>query len=348
MAANCFPIAKYIYLFALFVISFTLITTSKTLELLGLGLLFAVNIIYSVLLTSDVVGYMEKQSRQTYTMALSTWSIIIGNVFNLVSSIFLVIMLSKLKTEFSKRGTPIRLNGENRERLELFKTLWITSIVLLTVVSLNIYFNADRLAYSTSVFIDNLMNVSTTPTMFLMLFGLGMLVFGLWASVMDIVYSKYKDDENLKQFREYFGILSGMLAGIGAIDLAKLATWYFGQSHLEWMVNNAFGVDAIYVWMRWAFVLISVVFSGLTIERFAQIPDVKNVYSERRFYEIFLSFIVFALVYLLFQLANSTYMVDLIMLIVRIFAPLTVLGVTAYTVYLADTFLKLSASRLTE
>lgn len=346
--ANCFPALKYLYIFSFFLIAFILYSTSKKMELLGLGLFFGVNTIFTFTLGFDVLNYLQPPARHSWLNGLAAWAIGIGLVFNLVSSIFLVVILNKLKMEFQVKGKPLELNGENRDKLNVLKNTFISSVVLLGAISLNVYFTTGKIQLTIETLINNLANTQTSPQTMLIFLTYSALVIGLWGVMIDILYVKYGEDDALQPFREYFGILSGMLVGLVGIDISRLLIIQFGKSFLGWFIYYNIGVDILFDLLKWAMALIAVVFSGLLIERYTKLEDPKNTYKKYHFQEVFISFITFTFITLLMILSNSVYFVDMLLLVIKLFAPLAVLGITSYNVYLSNTMLRLSREKLTE
>ena len=346
--SSCFPAMRYLYFFVLFLISFILIDTSKTLELLGLGLLFAVNAIFTFSLGNDVLEFMNRTSRQTWLNGLATWSIIIGLVFNFVSTILMIITLNKLKTKFKVKGKPLSFSPENRKFFDVFKHMLISSITLVAVVSLNIYFTADRLSTTMSTLLNSLTDVNGSANAVLIQIVYVLVAFGLFGSLIDIIYFKRKDDDKLKPFKRNFEILFSMLIGLFAVVMGRVGISMYMRNHLEWFVNNAFGIDMVFDFLKWAFTVISIVFSGFLIDDFIKIPDVGKVYKKWHFKEIFISFITFVLVTLTTVFANTSYFIDLLLVIIKLLGPFALMGVSAYLVFSSNKLSLMSRHELTE
>jgi hypothetical protein len=339
---------RYLYMFVLFLISFILIDTSKTLELLGLGLLFAVNSIFTFSLGNDVLEFMSRASRQTWLNGLGTWSIIIGLVFNFVSTILMLITLTKLKTKFDVKGKPIKFSPENRKEFNVFKHMLISSITLVAVVSLNIYFTADKLSSTLGTLLNNLTDVSANANTMLILIAYILVAFGLFGALIDILYFKRKNDDRLSKFKRNFEILFSMLIGLFSVTMGRVGISMYLRTNLEWFVNNAFGIDMLFDFLKWAFTVISIVFSGFLIDDFTKIPDVGKVYKKWHFKEIFISFITFVLITLLTVFANTSYFLDLLLTIVKLLGPFAILGVSAYLIFSSNKLMKLSRHELTD
>lgn len=346
--STCFPAMRYLYFFILFLISFLLIVTSKTLELLGLGLLFVVNAVFTFSLGNDVLEFMSRASRQTWLNGLATWSIIIGLVFNFVSTILMVITLNKLKTKFRVKGKPLSFSGENRNLFDTFKYLLFISIGLITMVSTNIYFTADRLSTSISTILNNLTNINASANAVLIQIVYILVAVGLFGSLINIIYFKYKGDEKLKSFKSNFEVLSSMLTGLFAVIMGRVGISLYMRQHLEWFMNNAFGIDVVFDLLKWVFTAVSIVFSGLLVNDFINIDDVEKVYNKSHFKEIFISFITFVLVTLTAVFANTSYFVDLLLLLIKILGPFALMGVSAYLIFSSNKLSLLSRHELTE
>lgn len=344
----CFPAMRYLYMFILFLISFILIDTSKTLELLGLGLLFAVNTIFTFSLGNDVLEFMSRATRQTWLNGLGTWSIVIGLVLNFVSTVLMLITLTKLKTKFDVKGKPIKLSPENRKEFTIFKHMLISSITLVAVVSLNIYFTADRLSTTLSTLLNNLTDVSGSANTTIIQILYVLVATGLFGALIDIVYFKRKGDSALSNFKKNFEILFSMLIGLFSVTMGRVGISMYMRSNLEWFVNNAFGIDMIFDFLKWAFTIISIVFSAFLIDDFIKIPDVGKVYKKWHFKEIFISFITFVLITLLTVFANTSYFLDLLLTIIKVLGPFAVIGVSSYLIFSSNKLMKLSRHELTE
>lgn len=359
--AVCFPFMRYVYMFVIFTISFILITGPKKLELLGLGLFFAINTMFSASLGNDILKFMQSSNRQTWMSGLSTVSIIVGLVFNFVSSIMVLVALNNLNSEFTAKGTKISLYPESRKDLDLFESMIISSVVLIAVVSLNIYFNAERLSQSAGVLFDNLTTKTSHPLYNLFFILVVITTWGLHVKISDIMVDKTstlenngeinpnrKIDTNLLPFSEYFGILTGLLVPLLFLELLKAWIHYYGIYYFDWLVSNSVGIDMTFDILKWGLTLSAVVISGLLIEKFDQIPDVINVYWKDRFRPVFISFMFFLFYIYLSILANTTYFIDFILLIIKIFAPFAVLILSSYLIVIGDKLSRLSRHQLAE
>jgi hypothetical protein len=345
---TCFPAMRYLYFFILFLISFILIDTSKTLELLGLGLLFAVNAIFTFSLGNDVLEFMNRASRQTWLNGLATWSIIIGLVFNFVSTILMIITLNKLKTKYQVKGKPLKLSGDNRKFFNTFKYMLISSITLVAAVSLNIYFTADRLSTTMSTLLNSLTDINGNANTLIVQIAYALIATGLFGSLIDIVYFKRKGDEKLKPFKRNFEILFSMLIGLFAVIMGRVGISMYMRNHLEWFVNNAFGIDMLFDLLKWGFTIVSIVFSAFLIDDFIKIPDVDKVYKKWHFKEIFISFITFVLITLTTIFANTSYFIDLLLVLLKLLGPLALMGVSAYLIFASNKLSMMSRHELTE
>lgn len=359
--AVCFPLMRYVYLLVIFTISFILITGPKKMEMLGLGLFFAVNTMFSVSLGGDILKFMQLPKRQTWMTGLSTISIIIGLLFNFVSSIMVIVALNKLNAEFNAKGTKLSLYPESRKDLDLFESMIISSVVLIAVVSLNVYFNAEKLSNSASVLFDNLTTRTSHPLYHLFFILVVITIWGLHAKISDIMVGKLTEepagvklkhkkeiDKNLLPFSNYFGILTGLLVPLLFLELAKVWIHYVGIYHFDWLMSNSVGIDMVFDMLKWGFTLSSVVISGLLIEKFDQIPDVENVYWKDRFRPVFISFMFFLFYVYMSILSNTSYFIDFLLLIIKLFAPLAVIALSSYLIYLGYKLSRLSRHQLAE
>ena len=146
--ASCFPFMKYIFLLSLFIISFTLIYTTS-LEFLGLVLFFVVNTIYSALLGMDLSSFFSdlirgrgQAQRWVYLLVVI---MIIGLGFNFASSVMTMMTLGNLKYQFGSKGEKILFSPDSRKKMDIIEGLFVTAVVLITVVSFRIYFSPTEM-----------------------------------------------------------------------------------------------------------------------------------------------------------------------------------------------------------
>ena len=150
--ASCFPVMKYIFLLTLFIICFTLMYT-KSLEYFGLVLFFVVNVMYSALLGMDLSAFIS-QVLQSSEITTAKWALLIAVivivvlVLNFTSSVLTMMTLGNLYYKFGKKGEPILLSPEYRIELNHVKGLFVSIIVLITILTLRMYFSPSEMAFN--------------------------------------------------------------------------------------------------------------------------------------------------------------------------------------------------------
>ena len=138
---------KYIFLLTLFIICFTLMYTT-TLELLGLGLFFVVNLAYSVMLGNDLSSLFKNSgadpsTRWTKMLAVL---IIIALSMNFASSVLTMMTLGNLQAKFGKKGEKLMLSPKYRSELSSVEGMFVAIIVLITILSFRLYFSPTQMA----------------------------------------------------------------------------------------------------------------------------------------------------------------------------------------------------------
>ena len=186
MAASCFPFMKYIFLLVLFIICFTLIYTT-TLELLGLGVFFVVNVMYSAFLGMDISKFFaagfsgsEPTKRWLFIVALI---LVIALVFNFVSSVLTMMTMANLRAKFGKKGEKLLLAPTYRKVLDHIEALFVSSIVFITILSFRIYVSPAEMSSSIFAWLgenipDDVMKWGHV-VLSMVAFGLGIAVFDL-------------------------------------------------------------------------------------------------------------------------------------------------------------------------
>lgn len=148
--ALCFPFMKYIFLLTLFVICFTLMFT-ENLEFLGLVLFFVVNVMYSAMIGMDVSAFLSQilggnVAGQNWVLLIA-FIVIVVLVLNFTSSVLTIMTLGNLYYKFGAKGNPILLSPEYRLELNNIKGLFVSIIVLITVLTLRIFLSPDQMSY---------------------------------------------------------------------------------------------------------------------------------------------------------------------------------------------------------
>jgi ABC-type xylose transport system permease subunit len=121
---------------------------STTLELLGLGLFFVVNLAYSVMLGNDLFSFFKNSSSDPsnrWTKILAVL-ILIALSMNFVSSVLTMMTLGNLQAKFGKKGEKLMLSPKYRSELSSIEGMFVAIIVLITVLSFRLYFSPTQMA----------------------------------------------------------------------------------------------------------------------------------------------------------------------------------------------------------
>jgi hypothetical protein len=127
------------------VVAFSLMGSDR-LEMFGIGLFFAVNILFSFTLGMDFMKYLSKNMNILSKIdRISIVAVLICFVLNIVSSVFLMITMNGLQSKFNIRGIPLALSKTSRFRLTQIEQIFISLTIFLAVVSMIIYFDAKTI-----------------------------------------------------------------------------------------------------------------------------------------------------------------------------------------------------------
>lgn len=276
--ASCFPVMKYIFLLTLFIICFTLMYT-KSLEYFGLVLFFVVNVMYSALLGMDLSAFVSQVLRSS-EITTEKWALLIAVIvivvliLNFTSSVLTMMTLGNLYYKFGQKGEPILLSPEYRIELNHVKGLFVSIIVLITILTLRMYFSPSEMAF-------NMLNwVETTIPDAVSTWGhllLCMVAFGLAMNLTDNMDKaknekvEYEYDGNGKRlnakppkyeklpnaFVDHFRTLIFVLMGIVLLYLVPSIGLLFGsggsltpfKTAAEWYMNPKAQISAFYLFM---------------------------------------------------------------------------------------------------
>lgn len=355
---TCFPTTKYIFFFISFVLAFTLANKSNKLEVFGIGLMFGINYLYSLFIGNDVLNYIQRH-RNLWGgwTGLGVSSIISGLIFNFVSSILILISMVRMHLA---NGQKMSLNAFGRKDFNVFKRLMIASIVLIGVVSANLYFTPDTIATR----VTSLIGAITEPTQQIHIFQFlcTVVAIGLFFSVIDITDFKLKADKRLDKFRESFKNMYAILITLVILIVLRAYLAFQMPQFLTLSVGRIVGFDMLFDTAKWVLTLCAIVFWGISIADFDHLgkPYFNRAHKEEdteetkyfnRYHKFqlrskFIFFMLFTIFLLLCNLVGSTHFIELLLLIVKVFAPLAVMGITAYSVYLANNFSKKSSHQV--
>jgi NADH:ubiquinone oxidoreductase subunit 5 (subunit L)/multisubunit Na+/H+ antiporter MnhA subunit len=118
----------YAVILILFIIGF-IASFNLNIPLIGLLILYFVNIVYTLTLSKDVLNSPKADFSSTVSFL-----VIAVLVLNIVSSTMMINTLRKLHAIFLKKKDTVKLSDKNRKKLSLYVALWIVSLVSLTFI----------------------------------------------------------------------------------------------------------------------------------------------------------------------------------------------------------------------
>jgi hypothetical protein len=135
MAESYEKFFKYSNFLVIYIISFVLMYNSN-LELLGLGLGIAINIVSQLFLLVDVISSPKSSDPVIFIL-------LIGIIGMFISSVMFLMTLVNLHSKYSLKGSPIKLTKENREKFDVYKILFITNALAIGIIAF-LYFAAYK------------------------------------------------------------------------------------------------------------------------------------------------------------------------------------------------------------
>ena len=232
--ASCFPFMKYIFLLTLFIICFVLMF-SENLEFLGLALFFVVNVMYSAMIGMDLSGFLSQIlggniTGQNWTVMIA-FIVIVVLVLNFTSSVLTMMTLGNLYYKFGAKGNPILLSPEYRVELNNMKGLFVSIIVLVTVLTLRLFLSPDQMSYGVFEWMNDIPDEVSKYGHFI----LSVIVFGLMTTIFHIITPTNQTIDKLnvppfpQGFKYHFRNLFYVLIGIVLLYLAPFVIGNVGS-----------------------------------------------------------------------------------------------------------------------
>lgn len=139
-----FSYAKNLTFIICYIISFALMEGPKSMETIGIILFLMVHFVFSLSYGYDIAGFFMSDYQSTgYTLRL--WTIFFSIVLSVAAAVMLALTIGKLQSTFAAAGLPLELNGENRDKMDKLETIFITVVVFLGTMGLNVYYTPDSL-----------------------------------------------------------------------------------------------------------------------------------------------------------------------------------------------------------
>jgi hypothetical protein len=125
---DCLSYLSYFAVFVVFMISGATIYNNST-SLLGVLLLYLVNVVYSILFAKDILS-----SEKANVSGAIVFVVISVLILNVASSTMIIMTFRKLHATYLKNDEKIELSDKSRNIISLYLTLWIITIVMLWVL----------------------------------------------------------------------------------------------------------------------------------------------------------------------------------------------------------------------
>lgn len=122
-APDRFPMITYFIFFILFVMAFIAIYIRNS-ALVGITLLYVVNIVYSMILIKDM--FLSKKSEQIITFIISAIL-----VLNAISSTLVVFTFKGLHAKFNQKKETLKLSDKSKKQMSVYFTMFITTIAFI-------------------------------------------------------------------------------------------------------------------------------------------------------------------------------------------------------------------------
>jgi hypothetical protein len=125
---DCLSYVSYLATFAVFILA-GLTVYSKSISLLGVLLLYLVNVVYSILFAKDIFS-----SEKSNTNGIISLMIIAVLMLNVASSTMIIMTFRKLQVTYLKNNETIQMSDKSRNLISLYLTLWIATIIMVWVL----------------------------------------------------------------------------------------------------------------------------------------------------------------------------------------------------------------------
>jgi hypothetical protein len=270
--ASCFPFMKYIFLVTLCIICFALMF-STSLEFLGLTLFFVVNFMYSASLGIDLSSFIHQTfsdpSQSSWQTMLNIFITVVSLILCFVASVLLIMTLANLHYKFGEKGEPILLSPTYRSSLDHIKGLFISGVVLITLLTIRMYLTPQQVSYNIFDWVSNLIPSSMVNILH---FVICIVVAILFFVIINHISEK-RSPELPSGFTEQFMNLFFVLFGIFCLYfIAPLIYSYYLYTG-----NPVFGASGTIPAYNLFIVLVSSVILGLSAKCLAISKTAQNL-----------------------------------------------------------------------
>lgn len=185
--------STYVVILVLFIIAF-ISSFNSNISLLGVILLYFVNLIYTLTLSKDVLN-----SPKYDLSSMVSFLVISVLVLNVVSSTMMINTLRKLHAIFLKKKDTVKLSDKNRKKLSLFVSLWIISLVSLTIITAFYFIEPVGEPFFNYMFVDKELSPSVILAGIVLKIACIIISFVSASYMMIIAYKFYSADRKTMQ-----------------------------------------------------------------------------------------------------------------------------------------------------
>ena len=333
MEDSYFTYAKNLTFFICFIISFALMEGTKSMETIGIILFLAVHFIFSLSFGKDIMGFFMAEN-QSFEYQIRLWSVFISIVLSVAAAVMFALTIAKLQSTFAAAGSPINLNASNRDKLNTMKIMFITVVVFLGAMGLNVYYTPDSLFKTLFELLRNISNVGQY-----VMIVLPFICFGVGSALYERI-RLFCDSNDIQPFKENFYKTYWLLFGaIGVLLFKRVMEWlvfpYFRGTQRNLLLNPLGIWDMFLDLAKWALSIAAIVFAGFTIRDYIGLNKRDGCFKHdlANLYVIFITclFVIFFL-----TVITPLQLTKLVTMIVRYLVPPTTLVLTSYLVYLTN------------
>ena len=135
---NSKSFVKYFFFIFVFILSFFFINI-RSIEIFGLGLFFAVNLLFCTFMGKELTDGSISSDGKTTEWLLRYGTLIVSLVFSFVSSIMMIMTLTTLQSKFAENNSEIVWSHPDRKRLDDAEILFITITTFIGTTALYVY-----------------------------------------------------------------------------------------------------------------------------------------------------------------------------------------------------------------
>jgi hypothetical protein len=205
---------KYFFFMFVFIVSFILINT-RTLEIFGLLLFFAINILFFLLIGKDLFDGSISSDGKNNEWILKYGIVLVSMAFSFVSSIMMIMTIVTLQNKFAENNSSIRWSPFDRNNLDTAEIIFITVTTFIGATVLYVYNTPEDVRKMTYTIFDTILNSSAANWLRVIFpivtIGLGSALYGrLQMPPLEVnkfpnrVVCDPANDPGLQQFKDSF------------------------------------------------------------------------------------------------------------------------------------------------